>query len=250
VEDKIREISADAVVLALGGGSWPETGSDGAWVNPLRALGIEVAPLRPANCGWEVAWPAQLLAQVEGVPLKNVRVRAGDEEAEGELMISHYGLEGGAIYPLAPVLREMANPSITIDFKPSLTESELLARLGTPRLRPLLEAQRKWRLSDAAIAVLDSHPDREHLTSPAGLVKMVKSCPIQLLRPRPIAEAISSAGGVKWSELDEHLMLRRIPGVFVAGEMIDWEAPTGGYLLQGCLATGTLAGKSAVAFCR
>jgi uncharacterized flavoprotein (TIGR03862 family) len=248
VDGTVHEFSADAVVLALGGSSWPETGSDGAWIDTIRALAVEVTPLRAANCGWEVAWPTQLLAQAEGAPLKNVVVRAGDEEAAGELMITQYGLEGGAIYPLAPVLREMADPSITIDFKPSLSETELLARLGTPRLRPLLEAQRKWRLSDATVALLDTHLDPELLASPAGLARLVKSCPIQLLRPRPIAEAISSAGGVKWSELDGQLMLRRIPGVFVAGEMIDWEAPTGGYLLQGCLATGTLAGESAAAF--
>jgi uncharacterized flavoprotein (TIGR03862 family) len=240
---------ADAVILALGGASWPDSGSDGKWTGTLERLGVELTPFAPSNCGWEVAWAATFLAEAEGKPIKNVVVRAGGEEAVGELMITSYGLEGGAIYPLAHALREMREPAITIDFKPTASEHELVERLGQPRLRPLLEAARKWRLSETVVALLDSHPDQERLGNAAGLAALVKACPIRLRGPRPIAEAISSAGGIRWSELDNRLMLRRLPGVFAAGEMIDWEAPTGGYLLQGCLATGTRASKSALESC-
>lgn len=250
VNGAAAEFLADAVILALGGASWPDTGSDGKWTSVLAKHGVEISPLTASNCGWEVAWPSAFLAETEGKPIKNVVVRAGSEESAGELMITSYGLEGGAIYPLAYALREMAEPTITIDFKPSVTERELVERLGKPRLRPLLEAGRRWRLSDTVVALLDSHPDQDRLQDIETLASLVKACPIRLRGPRPIAEAISSAGGVRWHELDGNLMLRRVPGVFVAGEMIDWEAPTGGYLLQGCLATGTRAGKSALHFAR
>lgn len=239
---------ADAVILALGGASWPETGSDGKWTAAFKTLGIGMTPFAPSNCGWEVDWSAAFLAETEGKPIKNVVVRAGEEEAAGELLITSYGLEGGALYPLARALREMRDPMITIDLKPAMIESELIERLGKPKLRPLLEAGRKWRLSETVVALLDSHTERDRLRSAAGLAAMVKACPIRLRGPRPIAEAISSAGGIRWSELDNRLMLRRLPGVFVAGEMIDWEAPTGGYLLQGCLAMGTRAAKSALEY--
>ena len=221
-------LRAGAVVLALGGASWPETGSDGTWPNVLRAHGAGITPWAPANCGWEVDWPAELLARAEGLPLKNIAVTAGAESVCGELLITRYGLEGGAIYRLGPVLRAMAEPQITIDFKPQLA----LESLG----------QRKLKLSPAAKALLETFSVHE----PAAL----KHFTLRLLRPRPIAEAISSAGGVRWDELDGNLMLSRLPGVFLAGEMLDWEAPTGGYLLQGCFSTGTRAGRAAAEFAR
>jgi uncharacterized flavoprotein (TIGR03862 family) len=242
------DFTADAVILALGGVSWPDTGSDGNWTSILSNLGVGITPFAPSNCGWETGWPAAFLAEAEGKPVKNVVVQAGGEEAVGELLITSYGLEGGAIYPLACALREMQDPMITIDFKPSMSEHELIGRLGQPRLRLLIEAARAWRLSETIVALLDSHPAQERLTNAGSLARMVKACPIHLRGPRPIAEAISSAGGIRWSELDDRLMLRRLPGVFAAGEMIDWEAPTGGYLLQGCLATGNRAGKSAIQY--
>jgi uncharacterized flavoprotein (TIGR03862 family) len=249
VHGEESRFTADAVILALGGASWPDSGSDGKWTSTLEGLGVEITPLAPSNCGWEVEWTPSFLAEAEGKPIKNVVVRAGGEEATGELMITSYGFEGGAIYPLAHALREMREPAITIDFKPAATERELVERLGRPRLRPLLEAARKWRLSEPVVALLDSHPERERLGNAAALAAMVKACPIRLRGPRPLAEAISSAGGIRWSELDDRLMLRRLPRVFAAGEMIDWEAPTGGYLIQGCLATGTRAAKSALESC-
>jgi uncharacterized flavoprotein (TIGR03862 family) len=243
-------IHADAVVLALGGGSWPETGSDGHWVSVLQSHGVTIAPLAAANCGWEVAWPPEVLAVAEGKPLKNIRVSAGSSSISGELMITRYGLEGGAIYQLGSVLREMISPALTIDFKPGLSIEQLIAKLGPIRRNFLQEAATRWKLPHPVTAVLSWAAPPDALESAAGIAHAAKSCPVPLLRPRPIDEAISSAGGVCWKELDESLMLKRIPGVFVAGEMIDWEAPTGGYLMQGCFATGTRAGHAAAAWAR
>jgi uncharacterized flavoprotein (TIGR03862 family) len=233
-------IVADTIVLALGGASWPETGSDGAWPAILAAHGIEITPWQPANCGWEVDWPPALLSRAEGLPLKNLTVRAGEESVSGELLITAHGLEGGAIYRLGRTLRGMSEPSVAIDFKPQLTVEVLRERIANlPDAREWLRA---WKLSAGAVALLETispSEDREELLG------RVKNFVLPLRGPRPILEAISSAGGVPWAELDENLRLRKLPGVFVAGEMIDWEAPTGGYLLQGCFATGTRAGHGA-----
>lgn len=236
-------VAADAVIFALGGGSWPQTGSDGAWSRVFETLGIPCHPLVPANCGWEHSWPPEVLAAAEGKPLKNIVVSAGDTTATGELLVTRYGIEGGAIYQLGANLRMMAEPAIAIDFKPTFTHAQLVAKMESVRRDFLTEAKVRWRLSEAACAILsrNSYPDA------ASLANEVKHCVIPFDRPRPIEEAISSAGGVCWSALDETLMLKTCPGVFVAGEMIDWEAPTGGYLMQGCFATGTRAGRAAAA---
>jgi len=241
-----RAVEADAVILALGGGSWPETGSDGAWVDSFERCGVRVSPLAAANCGWEVAWPHEVLADAEGRPLKNILARAGNQEAAGELLITKYGLEGGAIYQLGTVLRTMGQPEIGIDFKPALDVERLVMKLGTARRNFLQEARQRWRLCAGTFAILSHHPNRGAWNSAEALARAVKNCRIELLRPRPLAEAISSAGGVCWSELDRSLMLNRAPGVFVAGEMIDWESPTGGYLMQGCFATATRAAQGAL----
>ena len=248
VEGELRTFEADAVILALGGGSWPETGSDGGWVEILQRLGVAVTPLVPANCGWELPWPAALLADAEGKQLKNITARAGATTAVGELIITRYGLEGGAIYQLGPALRAMATPEIVIDLKPSFTAAQLVAKLGPARRNFLAEARSRWRLGDAAFALLKHLAAPDAFNSAAALAAATKSCRLRLTGPRPLAEAISSAGGVCLRELDATLMLRRLPGMFVAGEMIDWEAPTGGYLMQGCFATGTRAAHGAVAF--
>jgi uncharacterized flavoprotein (TIGR03862 family) len=244
--DGTATVRADAVILATGGASWPQTGSDGMWTPILAAHGVNVTPLRPANCGWELPWPRAVLDLAEGQPLKSIAVRADGLEVRGELLITRYGLEGGAIYQLGAALRGMAQPAITIDFKPSSTAARLVARMGPITRDFPAEARQRLRLSEAAEAIL-AH-QRASWNSAADFVAEVKACRLALTGPRPIAEAISSAGGVHWSELDTGLMLRRLPGVFVAGEMIDWEAPTGGYLLQGCLATGTRAAEAALNF--
>jgi len=234
------ELKAQAVVLALGGASWPETGSDGQWPGIIARLGIEVAPWQPANCGWEVDWLNSFLEKAEGKPLKNLTVRARDESVSGELLVTKYGLEGGAIYRLGRTLREMKEPALTIDFKPQLTADLLRDRATHGR-----DWFHLWKLHPAAIALLETAGAPSDLEQ---AIERVKNFTLRLRGPRPIAEAISSAGGIKWAELNDRLMLRKAPGVFAAGEMIDWEAPTGGYLLQGCFATGTRAGRSAAEF--
>ncbi len=230
------EVTASVVILALGGASWPETGSDGSWPAILAAHGVEFHDWQPANCGWEMAWDEHLLAAVEGKPLKNIEATAGGVRVAGELLVTKYGLEGGALYQLGRELR--AHPVLTIDLKPALSAAQLAAK---PRSA--------WRLSAVAQALLEfarREPSKisaeMHARSEA---EWVKALALRLERPRPIAEAISSAGGLAWSELDENLMIRKLPGVFAAGEMIDWEAPTGGYLLQGCFATGQRAAQGA-----
>jgi uncharacterized flavoprotein (TIGR03862 family) len=240
--DETSSLKADSIVLALGGASWPETGSDGEWPAILVAHGIGITPWQPANCGWNVDWPRELLGRAEGLPLKNLTVRAGEESLSGELLITQYGLEGGAIYRLGPILRSMPVPQLTIDFKPQLTVETMRER--TVNLPAPEEWFRAWKLSVATVALLETMSPNQPADRETIIARM-KNFTIPLRGPRPIAEAISSAGGVPWSELDEALMLRKLPGVFVAGEMIDWEAPTGGYLLQGCFATATRAGRCA-----
>lgn len=241
-------IRSRAAILALGGASWPETGSDGTWINTMRSAGLQVRDLVPSNCGWECTWPPDLLAHIEGKPLKALSVSAGSFTVQGELLVTRYGLEGGALYALAPALRAMELPSLSIDFKPHSSKERLLAKMGPIRQGPrlLAEAQQRLRLSNELVALLTLLPPLPHLASVDALIDRIKAFPIALQRPRPIAEAISSAGGLAFSELSEQLMLRKIPGLFAAGEMLDWDAPTGGYLLQGCLATGTRAARGAI----
>ena len=233
----------DSVVLALGGGSWPTTGSDGSWVAILESLGIAIRTLVSANCGWECAWTPETRAAVEGQPLHNLHVRAGDAVAIGELMLTRYGIEGTLMYELGRALRAMENPGIRIDFKPTFTVEQLVRKMESARRDFLKEARERWKLPAAACAMLAQF--HGPFDSAEALARVVKDFRITLTGPRPIAEAISSAGGIRWSELDDTLMLKKLPGVYCAGEMIDWEAPTGGYLLQGCFVTGTRAGAAA-----
>ncbi len=246
VEGEPRTAEAEAVILALGGGSWPETGSDGSWVSALEKSGVAVALLTAANCGWELAWSPAVLAAAEGQPLKNITARVGETTATGELLVTKYGLEGGAIYQLGPALRAMPEPEIVIDFKPAHTVAQLVKKLGNCPRNFLAEARSRWKLSDAAFAILENLPGHAPFQSAEQLAATTKSCALRLTKPRPIDEAISSAGGVRWSELNSSLMIQRLPGVFVAGEMIDWDAPTGGYLMQGCFATGLRAAGGAL----
>ena len=241
-------VEAEAVVFALGGGSWPQTGSDGSWQAVFRGLGMEVNPLVPANCGWEVAWPRQVIDEVAGQPLKNIRGSAGDATAYGELLITGYGLEGGVIYTLTPALR--ASPVLHLDLKPAFRLEELISRMPQAGRFHLHEAFERCRIQKAARAIMSSHPDSPAWQTPDKFAGAVKSLPIRLSGPRPIAEAISSAGGIAWNEVDENLMAGKLPGIFLAGEMLDWEAPTGGFLMQGCFSTGTRAGMAAAKYLR
>jgi len=238
----------DAVILALGGASWPETGSDARWVSLLGAMGVPITPFSPANCGWEVNWDLifnqDILANIEGYPLKNITVSAGEQRIAGELLITKYGLEGGALYQLGSALRRMEYPMLRIDLKPSFSAQELAAKITSNSKDLITAAAKAWRLSPSAKALLGSIDSGKR--APLSLGELAKNLLIPLIGPRPIAEAISSAGGVSFEALDENLMVKSLPGLFLAGEMLDWEAPTGGYLLQGCLATGTRAANGAL----
>ena len=238
--EEISSVDASAVVFALGGASWPQTGSDGQWTQQFAKMGVHINSFSPSNVGWEYKWSPEFLSVAEGKPLKNLAVTCAGQRVRGELLITKYGLEGGALYQLSRRLK--LDSSIEIDFKPDLTDEELQKKWRTGS--SLQEAASKyWRLSPAAIALID---ETMKPTDFKSLLAAVRHCHLRLHHPRPIDEAISSAGGVDWSELDDYLMLRQIPGVFCAGEMIDWDAPTGGYLLQGCYATGKIAGEGAV----
>ena len=243
-----QTVKASAVVLALGGASWPQTGSDGRWsaIFPDAASGgPRVEPWQAANCGWEVAWDPRLLAAAEGQPLKNIQVSVGGRSVPGEALITRYGLEGGAVYQFGRELRAMARPTLRIDLKPQMPEEGVFHKL--PPKEPLgwEEVAGRLKLGVAARALLEFHGPATGTQDRQALAAAVKNLPLELKGPRPVAEAISSAGGLAWAELDDDLMLTRMPGVFLAGEMIDWEAPTGGYLLQGSFATGTCAGLAA-----
>jgi uncharacterized flavoprotein (TIGR03862 family) len=230
------------IVLTLGGASWPQTGSNGRWVSTLKSAGIRINALEPSNCGYEVDWPASFLADAEGCPLKNIKVLANGTWVAGELLITRYGLEGGALYQLGHALRTSPLPCLTIDLKPDFTAEQLAAKMHS-ETRDLVEAAaRAWKLNPAAKALLRL----AHAPSANALAVQAKGIHLQLRGPRPLDEAISTAGGVAWPELTDDLMLRRLPGVFCAGEMIDWDAPTGGYLLQGCFATATRAARGVI----
>jgi uncharacterized flavoprotein (TIGR03862 family) len=245
-----QAFAADAIVLALGGASWPHLGADGSWTEMLQGQGVDVAPLQPANSGFVVAWSAQMQA-FAGKPLKNLALRCGSLQARGEAMITAAGLEGGGIYALSRPLREaiFANGEaiLEIDLKPDTSVEALATKLARPAKESISTLLRKGAGLDPPAIALAREPGplpRE----PLQLAERIKRVTLRLTAPSPVARAISTAGGVKWSEIDERFMLIKRPGVFVAGEMIDWEAPTGGYLLQACFATGAAAGRGAAAW--
>ena len=237
-----RRLSPDAAVLALGGASWARLGSDGAWAHILAREGISLAPFRPANVGLTVAWSEKMAPQF-GRPLKGCAFTAGGQTMRGEAVIGAHGLEGGAIYALSPALRDGA--ALLVDLAPDRTEAALAARLAArPGKESLANKLRKAAgLSDTQRALFFEAGAAPQ--DPAALAARIKAVPVAHGGARPLDEAISVAGGVRWEELDDRLMLTARPGTFVAGEMLDWEAPTGGYLLTGCFATGRHAGRAA-----
>lgn len=240
---------ADATLLALGGASWPHLGSDGGWVKILAERGVEIAPLRPANCGFFVDWSAVMRQRFAGEPLKRVALSFAGRTVLGEAMISAEGIEGGAVYALAAPLREalMAGPAtLHVDLRPDMTAADIVRRLGAARKGETQTnlLRKAAGLSPAAIGLLREAGAGRLPADAAALARLIKAVPMKLTGARPIDRAISTAGGVAFASLDEGLMLKALPGVFVAGEMLDWEAPTGGYLLQGCFATGIAAAKA------
>ena len=241
----------DAVVLTLGGASWPQLGSDGAWVPVLEGEGVAVAPLRPANAGFDLAWSDILVERAAGQALKPVGLTFGDQTIKGEVMLTRYGVEGGAIYALSAALREAIAASgeamLTVDLRPDLTVEALAARLDRPRGKDSMtnHLRKAGGLSPAAIAVLREIPG-DLPTGSEKLAKRIKAVRLKLTGMQELERAISSAGGVRLDAVDRGLMLTARPGVFVAGEMLDWEAPTGGYLLQASLASGVAAAHGAL----
>ncbi len=251
-------VEADATVLALGGASWPQLGSDGAWIDALRADGAVVAPLAPSNCGFAVAWSPLFLSRTEGQPLPGAALHFHGETARGGLVVTRDGLEGGALYALSGPLREAVardgSALLHLALKPDVSAASLAARWrARPAKQSLATSLRKaLHLSPTAIGLLREVEAR--LPAPLAalsaddMAALVNAVPLRLGDPSPIARAISSAGGVRFAALDPDLMLRHRPGTFAAGEMLDWEAPTGGYLLQACFATGAAAGRGALAW--
>ncbi|WJY22356.1 TIGR03862 family flavoprotein [Fontisubflavum oceani] len=229
-------------VLALGGASWARLGSDGAWAPWLQEKGVDLTPFKPANMGFDVAWSAHMAAHF-GAPVKNAALIAGDEKHRGEFVISARGLEGGGIYTVSRALREGA--PLTLDLLPDLMVEEVAARLSRRRGKDSLAnfLRKTLRLTGARLALLQEFG--RPLPEGAALASVIKALPVPHQGPRPMDEAISTAGGVARAALDDGLMLRAVPGVFCAGEMLDWEAPTGGYLITACLATGKWAGQHA-----
>ncbi len=248
-------VEAEASVLALGGASWPRLGSDGDWTTPLAAAGVPVSPLRPANCGFAVGWSAPFRERFAGAPLHNVALDFDGSRARGEAMVTAAGLEGGAVYALAAPLRDAIEAdgaaTLRVALRPDLAHDTLVAKLGRRRPKESLTngLRKALSLDPVAIGLLReatiAGPPLAALDDGA-LATLLNAVPVRLTAPMPIAEAISSAGGVSLTALDDALMLRERPGVFVAGEMLDWEAPTGGYLLQACFATGAMAGRGVV----
>lgn len=248
-------VSADATVLALGGASWPRLGSNGAWCTVLQESGIDIAPLVPANVGFRIDWSDVFRERFEGQPLKSIAVVHGAKMMRGEAVVTASGIEGGAIYAVAPQLRdellEHGTATLAVDLKPDLEHASLSNALSKPRGKQSAATylRKNARLSRIAIGLLQeiAIAGGRPLSglSPDELARAIKSAPLTVTGVGGIDRAISSAGGVRFDQIDERFMLRHCPGVFIAGEMLDWEAPTGGYLLQACFATGAAAGRGA-----
>ncbi|MFE1599955.1 NAD(P)/FAD-dependent oxidoreductase [Methylobacterium sp. ID0610] len=247
-------LRADVTVLALGGASWPRLGSDGAWAPLLAAEGVAVLPLLPANAGFAAAWTPVFAERFAGTPLKRIALSTGPHHARGEAVVTATGIEGGAVYALSRPLREAVlgdgAAMLTIDLRPDLDHATLARRLATarPGQSRATTLRKAAALSPVAAGLLREAAGRDLPTEPQALATLIKAAPLRLTGLQPIDRAISSAGGVALPEIDARFMLRRRPGAFLAGEMLDWEAPTGGYLLQASFATGRAAAEGALAW--
>ncbi len=252
------QVEADATLLALGGGSWARLGSDGAWVPSLQNRGIAIAPLQPANCGFEVAgWSEHLREKFAGAPLKTVSLALpGEAPRKGEFVLTATGIEGSLVYALSAPIRNTINrdgvATVLLDLLPDRTLTQIASALARPRGSQSMakHLHRQLKFDGVKAALLRELTDATTFQAPQALAAAIKALPIRLVRPRPLDEAISSAGGVPFEDLDEGLMLRRLPGVFCAGEMLDWEAPTGGYLLTACFASGRAAAEGMLRWLR
>ncbi|OIQ99502.1 putative thiazole biosynthetic enzyme [mine drainage metagenome] len=249
-------VNADAVVLALGGGSWPQLGSDGAWVPLLAQRDIPVAPLRPANCGFDVEWSPYFREHFVGEPLKSVAAAVGDSRKQGECVITEHGIEGGLIYAHSAALRNeierTGHATLHLDLLPDWPLQRVQIEVSHPRGSRSLSSHLQSRLGLKGVKanLLREILNAEQMHDPVLLANTIKDLPLRLISARPLSEAISTAGGITFAALDEKMMLKNLPGVFCAGEMLDWEAPTGGYLLSACFASGFAAGKGVLDWLR
>ena len=254
-----RSVHADAVVLALGGGSWPRLGSDASWVPLLAGRGLHIEPLLPSNCGFDVGWSEHFRAKFAGHPVKSVAlVVRNDAGAEswhrGEFVITKTGVEGGVIYTVSPSLRNeiltKGVATLRLDLTPDREIPRLVHDLSRPRGKRTMAThlERQAHIAGVKAGLLREVVSKENFADPARLAAAIKSLPLRLVAPRPLEEAISTAGGVAFDALDDRLMIRTLPGIFCGGEMLDWEAPTGGYLLTACFAMGRMAGAGAAAW--
>lgn len=254
-----KSFKADAVILALGGGSWPQLGSDGEWVKLLEQRSISVAALKPANCGFDIGWSAHFSSRFAGQHLKTIALSYTDKNAiehhrQGELMITATGLEGSLIYAFSAGLRDKIATSgealIYLDLLPGKDKQQVINDIAHPRGSKSMASHLQSRLGIKGVkaGLLREVLTAQDFSDPHRLGATIKALPLRLKATRPLNEAISSAGGVMFEDIDDQLMLRKLPGVFCAGEMLDWEAPTGGYLLTGCFASGKVAGLGALAW--
>jgi uncharacterized flavoprotein (TIGR03862 family) len=245
----LETVRADVFVLALGGASWPRLGSDGSWVEPLKSIGLTSAPLRPANSGFLVDWSHELVGRFVGKPLKNIRLYVNEQSARGECVVTRIGLEGGVVYTLSleagRLLRSGQTSDVRFDLKPDVTLETLAARLARPRGGSSLSnfLRKAVKLEPVAIALLREQGELPR--DAVGLARLIKALPLNVRDICGLERAISTAGGIIWNALDDNLMAESFPGLFIAGEMIDWDAPTGGYLLTACFSTGRAAGVAA-----
>ena len=248
-------VKPDATILALGGASWPRLGSDGSWTGLLSRRGVAVSPLRPANMGFTLSWSEIMRQRFEGEPLKRIALTFEGRIVKGEAVVTADGIEGGAVYALSAPLRDAVartgSATLNLDLRPDLSLDALAKRLSAPRKGQSASTflRKSAGLSPVGIALLREAPPSLP-SEPDALARLIKAVSLTLTGTKSLERAISTAGGVPFTELDDHLMLRRMPGVFVAGEMLDWEAPTGGYLLQATFATGIAAAKGVLAACR
>lgn len=245
------QIQCDAVILALGGASWPRLGSDAKWTGFLQGWGVELVPFHASNCGVEVGWSVVVRERFAGEPLKTIALSCGEERVAGEAMIASYGLEGGAVYALSdPIRRALAQGAceLRLDLRPNQTVDQLAGKLGRARKGQSLSTVLRKTLGLAPQAAALVREASEVPRDPQALARLIKAIPLVVTAQRGLNRAISSAGGIARLAVDDRLMLKAIPGTFLAGEMLDWDAPTGGYLLQACFATGLAAAKGAEAW--
>lgn len=241
-------IKADIIVFSLGGASWRKTGSDGEWAPYFEEKGISIVPFQASNCAYQIGWSDTFLAQAEGKSLKNIALKCVDKVKKGEVVVTKFGLEGGAIYALSPAIREQLNEhqkaTIYLDLKPVLSVDDIIHKLTEKNNKPLTTLlKEQLHLPDVAVALLKNQLTKDEFVHFPTLATLIKNIPLSITAAAPIDEAISTVGGIPFSEVDEHFQLKKLPNHYAIGEMLDWDAPTGGYLLQACFSMGAYLAK-------